>query len=128
LGAVAALREHRARQLEERIALGSVWGNELDLVFTGDDGRPLHPQVFSDAFERHAAAAKLPRMYLHSLRHTHATLALRAGVHPKVVSERLGHAKVAFTLDTYADARPDMQETAAGMVAALVFEPWLDVG
>ena len=70
--------------------------------------------MFSDAFERHAAAAKLPKLSLHSLRHTHATLALRAGVHPKVVSERLGHATVAFTLDTYTDALPDMQETAAG--------------
>jgi integrase len=59
---------------------------------------------------------------LHGLRHTHATIALRAGVHPKVVSERLGHASVAFTLDTYTDALPDMQETAASLVAALVFD------
>lgn len=61
-------------------------------------------------------------MSLHGLRHTHATIALRAGVHPKVVSERLGHASVAFTLDTYTDALPDMQETAASLVAALVFD------
>jgi integrase len=127
-GTVAALREHRTRQLNDRVALGPAWGNELDLVFTRDDGRPLHPQVFSDAFERHAAAAKLPKLSLHSLRHTHATLALRAGVHPKVVSERLGHATVAFTLDTFTEALPDMQETAAGMVAALVLEPALEVG
>jgi integrase len=52
----------------------------------------------------------------------------RARVHPKVVSERLGHATVALTLDTYTNALPDLQETAAGMVAALVFEPALEVG
>ena len=57
------------------------------------------------------------------LRHTHATIALRAGVHPKVVSERLGHASVAFTLDVYTDSLPDMQEPAASLIAALVLEP-----
>ena len=62
------------------------------------------------------------KLSLHGLRHTHATIALRAGVHPKVVSERLGHASVAFTLDTYTDALPDMQETAASLVAALVLD------
>ncbi len=120
---VQALRDHRSRQLEERLALGAGWGNELDLVFTREDGSPIHPQAFSEAFKRHAAAAKLPTLSLHGLRHTHATLALRAGVHPKVVSERLGHASVAFTLDTYTDALPDMQESAAALVAALVLSP-----
>lgn len=119
---VQALRDHRMRQLEERLAMGGEWGNELDLVFTREDGSPIHPQAFSEAFERHAVAAKLPKLSLHGLRHTHATLALRAGVHPKVVSERLGHASVAFTLDTYTDALPDMQETAASLVAALVLD------
>lgn len=57
---------------------------------------------------------------LHDLRHTHATLALAANVHPKVVSERLGHASVAITLDTYSHAVPAMQADAAGAVVALV--------
>ena len=69
---------------------GGGWGNELDLVFTREDGSPIHPQAFSEAFERHPVAAKLPKLSLHGLRRTHATIALRAGVHPKVVSERLG--------------------------------------
>jgi integrase len=60
---------------------------------------------------------------VHGLRHTHATIALRAGVHPKVVSERLGHASVSFTLDVYTDLLPDMQETAPSLTAALVLEP-----
>ena len=125
---VAALREHRDRQLDDRVVMGAAWGNEFDLVFTREDGSPLHPQGFSEAFERHVAASKLPKLSLHGLRHTHATLALRAGVHPKVVSERLGHASVSFTLDVYTDALPDMQETAAGMVSALVFDQALEVG
>ena len=57
--------------------------------------------------------AKLPEIRLHDLRHSHATLALRAGIHPKVVSERLGHATVAITLDTYSHAIPALQEEAA---------------
>jgi integrase len=119
---VQALRHHHGRQLEERVAADD-WRNADDLVFTRDDGSPIHPQAFSEAFKRHAVAARLPTLSLHGLRHTHATLALRAGVHPKVVSERLGHASVAFTLDVYTDALPDMQETAAALVAALVLEP-----
>lgn len=117
---VAALREHRKRQLEERLAAGEVWQNEADLVFTDAIGRPLHPQSFSEAFERHVASAGLRRIPLHGLRHTHATLALQAGVHPKVVSDRLGHYSAAFTLDTYSDSIPALQEEAAAAVAALV--------
>lgn len=56
----------------------------------------------------------------HDLRHTHATLALRAGVHPKVVQERLGHASIAITLDIYSHVSPAMQESAAATVAALI--------
>jgi integrase len=117
---VQALRDHQVRQLDERLDLGGGWGNELDLVFTQEDGTPLHPQCFSDAFERKVDTAKLPRLSLHGLRHTHATLELRAGVHPKVVSERLGHASVAFTMDVDTDALPNLQEGAASLVAALV--------
>jgi integrase len=92
-------------------------------LFTREDGSPIHPQALSEAFERHVKAAKLPTLSLHGLRHTHATIALRAGVHPKVVSERLGHASVAFTLDVYTDSLPDMQETAAALIAELVRAP-----
>lgn len=62
----------------------------------------------------------VPRIRLHDLRHTWATLALRAGVHPKVVQERLGHANISITMDTYSHVMPDMQESAAELVAALV--------
>ena len=71
-------------------------------------------------FGRHAKAAGLPKIPLHGLRHTHATLALQAGIHPKVVSDRLGHYSAAFTLDTYSEAIPALQESAAETVAALI--------
>ena len=65
--------------------------------------------------------AMLPQIRLHDLRHTHATLALQAGAHPKVVGERLGHATVSITLDTFSHAIPALQEEAAALIAGLVF-------
>jgi integrase len=117
---VASLREHRRRQLEERLAFGRGYGDQ-DLVFVREDGSPVHPDYFSERFERAEKDAGLPRIRLHDLRHTHATLALQAGVHAKVVSERLGHATVGITLDTYSHAIPAMEEEAAARVAAIVF-------
>ncbi len=64
---------------------------------------------------------ELPRIRLHDPRHTHATLALKAGIHPKVVSERLGHASVAFTLDVYSEVVPGLQDELAETVAAMMF-------
>lgn len=118
---VAAIRSHKAAQLVERSVMGEAYA-DADLVFCREDGASLHPDLFSDAFWRHAKAAQLPRIRFHDLRHTHATLALAAGIHPKVVSERLGHASITITLDTYSHAIPAMQETAASLVASLVFD------
>lgn len=119
---LAVLRAHRSRQLEERLAHGADY-EDLDLVFARADGRPVHPETVSQAFERRVRSAGLPRIRFHDLRHTHATLALAAGVHPKVVSERLGHATVAFTMDVYSHAIPALQAEAAETVAALIFRP-----
>jgi integrase len=71
-------------------------------------------------FERHVRQSDLPRIRLHDLRHTHATLALAAGIHPKVVQERLGHSSISVTLDTYSHAMPAMQADAATRIAALI--------
>ena len=119
-GATAeALRTHRRRQLAERLAAGPAY-RDLGLVFSREGGSELDPDWMSKRFERLAASAGLPRIRLHDLRHTHATLALQAGVHVKVVSERLGHATVGMTLDTYSHVIPAMQEDAAAKVAALI--------
>lgn len=117
---VKALRSHRAQQATERLAWGEAY-DDNDLVFPREDGRPTHPDRFTQMFERASASCSLPRIRLHDLRHTYATLSLQAGVHPKVVSERLGHATVAFTLDVYSHAVPAMEEKAAQDVADLIF-------
>jgi integrase len=119
---VAALRAHRKRQLEERMSWGQAY-RDSGLVVTREDGTLVHPDRFTQMFDKHVKDAGLPRIRLHDLRHTHATLALAAGVHPKVVSERLGHATVAFTLDVYSHAVPALQEEAADRIAALIFKP-----
>jgi integrase len=82
----------------------------------------LHPEVFADRFEAIAKKAGLPRIRLHDLRHSYAVASLTAGIHPKVVSERLGHATIAITLDTYSHVIPSMDEEAASTVAALILE------
>ena len=116
---VAALREHRSRQLEQRLAVGPRW-QDSGLVFTWPDGRPIHPERFSRWFEQHALAAGLPKIRLHDVRHSYATAALAAGVPAKVVSERLGHANIAITMDTYSHVLPGLDAQAAGTVARLI--------
>ena len=114
-----ALRGHRRIQAAERLAAGSAW-TISELVFTRPDGALLHPEYVRRLFDRHLQRAGLPRIRFHDLRHTYATLALQAGVHPKVVSERLGHTTVAMTLDIYSHAIPALQQDAATAVAHLV--------
>ena len=118
---VAALREHRKRQAAERLSIGAGW-IDLDLVFAAADGTPLHPERFSRTFTEHVARLGLPAVPLHALRHGWATLALAAGVHPKVVQERLGHATIAITLDIYSHATSGLHSDAAEQVAGLVFD------
>lgn len=114
-----AVRMHRKRQREERLALGGDYQDQ-DLVVCEADGTPIHPKTISYQFAKAARAAQLPPIRLHDLRHTHATLALKAGVHPRIVQERLGHANVSITLDTYSHVDLDMQAAAARQVAALI--------
>jgi integrase len=116
-----ALKAHRTRQLEERLAAGDAWSNDGDLVFTDELGGPVHPDRFSRLFDRIARDAELPRIRLHDLRHSYATLALKAGVHPKVVSERLGHSTIAITLDLYSHVAQGLDADAAELIAARIY-------
>jgi len=125
-----ALREHRRRQAAERAVAELVDRN--DLVFTWPDGRALHPDLVTDWFRRHAKRATweqdgrqkagLPAIRLHDVRHSYATAALAAGIPAKIVSERLGHANVQITLDTYSHVIPGLDEQAAATVARLILE------
>ena len=92
------------------------------VVFTRANGRPVHPHVLSQTFERVRVRAGLPRIRLHDLRHTHATLLLKAGAPLKVVSERLGHSSPAFTMAVYQHVLPGMQRDAARIFARLINE------
>jgi integrase len=118
-GTVAVLREHAGRQADDLEKAGELW-QESELVFTDLIGRPVHPNTFTKLFAKHVADAALPRIRLHDLRHTHATLALKSGQHAKVVSERLGHATVAFILDVYSHVVPGMQKQLAEQLGAMV--------
>jgi integrase len=96
-------------------------GKTGELLFTSERGRPvLETKFVGRHFKPLLKAAGLPNIRLYDLRHTAATLALAAGVSPKIVSERLGHSSVAFTLEVYSHVLPHMQETAALKVEALL--------
>ena len=101
---VDVLNEWRTRLCEE--FGGPLRGN--DYVFPNSSGHATHPDLFTGAFQRLVATLDLPRLRLHDLRHTHATLLLKAGVPIKVVSERLGHATPGFTMATYQHVLPGM--------------------
>jgi len=114
---VRVLAAWRAWQHIERNAVGAP---SPDHVFTDALGARVHPHSVSQAFERVAARAEVPVIRLHDLRHTHATLLIKASVPVKVVSERLGHAKTAFTIETYQHVLPGMQADAARTFEKLV--------
>jgi integrase len=106
------LREHKSAQnmLRKQCGLQPLAAN--DLVFSKPDGSPIPPDTITGTFRRIANKAGYNGNF-HSLRHTHATLMLEEGIHPKVVSERLGHATVATTLDIYSHKVPGLDEAAA---------------
>lgn len=116
----ARLERHRAWQNEIREMIGPSW-QDRGLVFARPDGRWERPDSVTQAFRRAVRRVDVPYIRFHDLRHTHATLLLRAGVNAKVVSERLGHSSVSFTLDTYAHVLPGMQSQAAEQFSELVF-------
>ena len=106
------LRRHHGEQEAQKALLGKRLAGS-DLVFAHPDGSPLDPSTVTHGFGRLLRKAGLPHIRFHDLRHTHATLMLLAGVHPKIVSERLGHANIGITLDTYSHVVPGLQEAAA---------------
>jgi integrase len=117
-----ALTEHRRKQAEERLKAGPNY-QQHDLVFSTPVGGPLMPHNLKRRhFRLILERAKLPQSFrLYDLRHSCATLLLAAGEHPKVVSERLGHATVTLTLDTYSHVLPTMQEAASQKLEKMLF-------
>jgi integrase len=113
------LHSIRGRQNLERLEYGPVW-KDTGYVFTHPDGSPLIPDQITQDFARVIKKYGLPHLTFHGLRHAHATLSLKAGINPKIVSEALGHSKVGITLDLYSHVLPNMQKEAAQVVANLL--------
>jgi integrase len=115
---IEALRAHKRRQTEERLA-APAWG-DWDLVFTTPSGEPLHSKSVTTAFQAHVAAAGLPRQRFHDLRHACASLLTAQGVHPRVIMQILGHSTIATTMNTYSHPTEATQRDAlAGLSAVL---------
>lgn len=121
--AVFLLRRHRFQQAEQRLAVGSLYVDQ-DLVFTGPRGAPPSPSTVRDLWNRVKTTAGLHALRFHDLRHAHASLMLVQGIHPKIVSERLGHSGIGITLDIYTHLLPNLQaEAAAGLDRLLGLDP-----
>jgi integrase len=114
-----ALRRHELQQKEDRLAAGPDYSDN-GIVFADPTGLLQRPRNITKAFGDLVKRSGVRRISMHGLRHTHITELLRAGVHPKDVSERAGHSSVAFTLQRYAHALPDMQQDAADQTQKLV--------
>lgn len=110
--ALNTLRQLRRRQIQERLLIGAGY-HDSGLVFAGPGGQPIPPYRLSQRFANMVIRLGLNPLRFHDLRHTHATLLLARGIHPKIVSERLGHASIAITLDTYSHVLPTLQAEAA---------------
>ena len=110
--AILTLRDHHEKQKLERVMLGIPLTDD-DLVFGHFDGKPLLPNTVTHAWIKLVRHTGLKPIRLHDARHTHASLMLKQGIHPKIVQERLGHSSVTITLDTYSHVAPGLQQAAA---------------
>jgi integrase len=117
--ALAALKDHRRKQAEERLRLGAAWEDQ-GLVFPNVTGGPQDPGTMSARFREVLSRLDISRIRFHDLRHTAASLLLSAGTHPKVVSEMLGHSTIVLTLDTYSHVIPTMHAEAAETMERLL--------
>lgn len=108
---VTALLEHKKVIDSERVAMGNQY-RDLDLVICKDNGNPVNPRDVNKTLDKLIKKLELPRITYHETRHTHASLLLLANIHPKVVSERLGHSSISITLDLYSHLLPHMQDEA----------------
>ena len=105
--ATMLLQEHKNKQITQRAILG-ISQKDDDLVFSDLEGRPLLPDTVTHAWIKLVRRTGLKGIRLHDARHTHASLMLKQGVHPKIVQERLGHASIQITLDTYSHVAPGL--------------------
>lgn len=118
--AIEALKRHRIRQNEARLAAGPAW-DEQGWVFCNTIGRPLEAgNMLRRSFRPILIKAGLPMIRFHDLRHSAASLLLSLGVHAKIVQELLGHSQIGLTLDTYSHVLPSLQEEAVSRLNTLL--------
>jgi integrase len=116
---VARLRQHRRTQVAHRLAAGPAY-QDHDLVFASSVGTAMEPTTLDRIWRRIVADAGVGHVTFHGLRHAMASLLLTQNVHPKVVSERLGHSNVNVTMTIYSHVMPTLQADAAAMLDALL--------
>jgi len=117
--AAIALREHRTRQLKERLAAGPMW-DEHGLVFARANGSPLYGSNVTREFQRMLEHAGLRRLRFHDMRHACASLLIAQGVHPRIVMETLGHSQIGITMNLYSHVLPEAQRQAASKMDAVL--------
>lgn len=117
---IEALKKYKHEQDRIKKEMGDAY-EDNDLVISRRDGGPVRQTRVREHMIRIAEKADVPAIRFHDLRHTHASLLLEQGVHPKIVSERLGHSKVSITLDTYSHVLPGLQEQVAESFAEALF-------
>jgi integrase len=116
---ILALKQHRIEEMAKAQLIG--WSNsDESQVFTRLDGSSMLPDTLSHQFIKRARAAGFDGLTFHALRHTHATWMLQQDIHPKIVQERLGHASMSTTLDTYSHVVPGLQQAAAVQFDTLI--------
>jgi integrase len=115
---IAAIEEHRARQLETR--LRATGREDHDLTFGTSRGKPIHPRNIGCTLDRLCEVAGVPRLNVHQTRHTHTTLLFQDGQNIKMISERPGHSSVGATLEIYAHLAENAQDAAAEAIDRLL--------
>ena len=114
-----ALKAHRTRQLEERLAAGGAW-EDSGLIFTTPLGTAMDPAGATREYHALLESAELPSVRFHDLRHTAATLLLAQRVDPRTIMETLGHSQISLTLNTYSHVLPALQKDAAAKLDAVL--------
>ncbi len=118
---VEILRQERKKQLEYKLLMGNSYKADYDgFLSVWEDGRFKEPDYVGKKFQKITSGSDLPVIRFHDLRHTHATMLIGAGVHPKVVSERLGHTTIGITMDLYSHVSVDMQRDAVSKLESMM--------
>lgn len=118
---IAALKAQKARQAQEKLAMGGEWADKYGYIVTNEDGTLIDPHRFSQRFGALIKRNNLPKIRLHDVRHSYVVAARKAGVDVKTISQRIGHADVNVTLTVYDHVFHDDDQTAAQNTAALLY-------